>query len=858
MKSPNSGYFWAKTTATGLPGCEVWQHCVASAEVSKCIISFRPGLREILPEGVVSLVGAHDVGKISPGFQIKCPMWKGPYDETDATTLKRWGILYDGNHAYMSKCIVQYYYNEIKKSKLWRHWSSYVGAHHGFSQDNYKSVKEIKLPNDWMTECVALLRFLENLYGPLPDATKQSEAMKRLICGLMIVADWVASNELCFPATRTTVDYARCAEESLGLIGLGNILKVEGNKTWAELFAHCPIPHPIQKYVWNLPAERGVYVIEDSMGGGKTEAALALAYHLLENGKASGVYFALPTQTTSNRIFYRVRDYLKYCGLSVDERSMQLAHGNSWLLRDCLYSEAGQEFPVNRHASFDELRHWFSSSKRTLLAPFGVGTIDQALMGVVSVKHRDVRAFALAGKVVILDEVHSYDLYTGSLLTALVKQLRDTGATVIILSATLTRARTAELLGMEVQHLQEKGYPLVTTAIDNNVKSTQFNSECMKSIRLCMEESEPENTAELAYGHALRGECVLWICNTVRAAQEAYNILKGEAYEDGPSIGLLHARYPYWRREELEKQWIDALGKESIQRPKGCVLVATQVVEQSVDIDADFLISELAPVDMLLQRAGRLWRHGRNNRPCKYAHMVVSVPPGVHDACDYDDYMKFVNALGANAKVYSPFVLWRTLNVLENRDELNLPTDIRPLIESVYAEGDDFSCCIGRDGWKILKNESEKLKRLAQLNQASTAGVGNDSEGAVTRYGDVSSAEVLLLKSRPYEVGSEERKYELMFGDNVIVSPYQWRFDVAKAISYNLVRVPKWLLGKLECDPLLEKYGTNGIYPFFILENGELAYYTGESSRLTWNPLSGIIIRPISNRENNEESEFMY
>ena len=858
LLSPNHGYYWAKTTAEGLPGCEVWQHCVASAEVAKCLINSRPDLVDILPAGVVTLVGAHDVGKISPGFQIKCSMWNGPDGETDCSTLKKWGAAYDGNHAYMSKISVWNYYKKLKQSKLGRHWSDYVGAHHGFSLDGYRPEKETSLPDSWESECVSLIRFLENQYGSLPEAPKQPEAMKRLICGLMIVADWVASNELCFPVRRGLADYGKLAENSLALIGLGNIPKVERKRRWEELFTHCPIPHPLQQHVWNLPAERGVYVIEDSMGGGKTEASLALAYHLLESGKATGIYFALPTQTTSNRIFFRVRDFIKNCGLQLDERSIQLAHGNSWLLRDCLYAEEGKEFSIPRRGQFNELVHWFSSSKRSLLAPFGVGTVDQALMGVVSVKHRDVRAFALAGKVVILDEVHSYDMYTGSLLTSLVQQLRDTGATVIILSATLTRARTAELLGVDVGSLSGNGYPLVTKSVGNEVKSTNFISKCTKSIKLRMEELEPIKTAEIAYAHAQKGECVLWICNTVKTAQEAYNVLKNEACEGGPAIGLLHARYPYWRREELEKEWIGALGKESTQRPRGCVLVSTQVVEQSVDIDADFLISELAPVDMLLQRAGRLWRHTRTSRPCQQAEMLVSVPIGVHEACEHDTYKEFITALGANGKVYMPFVLWRTRNALRLRKNLILPTDIRPLIEDVYNEETDFGSGIAREGMMMSKQKSETSKQMAKLNQASTAGVGNDSEGVFTRFGEVPTADVLLLKSKPSKIGSESYEYSLISGDNITASPYEWSFDVAKSISYNLVRVPMWALEGRSPDPLLEKYGMRGIYPFFVLENGDLVYYTGECSRLAWNPLSGIIIRSVCKRQDNEEFEFMY
>lgn len=717
-------------------------------------------------------------------------------------------------------------------------------------------MKETSLPDDWKTECVSLIRFIEKRYGALPRASKQTNAVKSLICGLMIVADWVASNELCFSVDKCTVDYDKKADESLSMIGLRGMPEVLSNKKWTELFAHCPIPRPIQQYVWHMSAERGVYVIEDSMGCGKTEAALALAYHLLENKKASGIYFALPTQTTSNRIFYRVRDFVKNCGLQIDERSIQLAHSNSWLLRDCLYAEAGTEFALEHKDN--ELLHWFSSSKRALLAPFGVGTIDQALMGVVSVKHRDVRTFALAGKVVILDEVHSYDLFTGTLLTALVNQLRATGATVVILSATLTQTRTAELLGVDASALPDNAYPRLAYAVDNKLNSVSFASECTKSIKLQMEESDALKTAEIAYAHALRGECVLWICNTVAAAQEAYNVLKGEAIENGPDIGLLHARYPYWRREELEQQWIDSLGKDSKHRPNGCVLVSTQVVEQSVDIDADFLITELAPIDMLLQRTGRLWRHARTNRPCEYAEILLTVPLGVNRICELDDYQELVRVLGANAKVYSPFVLWRTRNVLQNRDVLIMPIEIRPLIEEVYTEKNNVDCCIAREGIKVLHRKSDELKQLAKLNQASTAGVGIDIEGRYTRYGDIPSIDLLLLKNKPAMVGLGECVYTLLSGEVIAVSLYQWSFHVAKSISYNLVRVPMWVVEGWKPDPLLQKYGIKGVYPFFVLENGDLIYYTGERSRLAWNPLTGITIHPDHNRKDDEESEFMY
>ena len=169
------------------------------------------------------------------------------------------------------------------------------------------------------------------------------------------------------------------------------------------------------------------------MGIGKTEAALYAAYQALTQGSATGIYFALPTQLTSDKIYDRMNSFLaKVLAEDCKFRSL-LLHSSAWL-RDTELGEEGM--PGNG---------WFSSRKRGLLAPFAVGTIDQALMGVMNVKHGFVRTFGLAGKVVILDEVHSYDSYTGTIIDKLVQTLRELDCTVIILSATLTAERRVRL-----------------------------------------------------------------------------------------------------------------------------------------------------------------------------------------------------------------------------------------------------------------------------------------------------------------------------------------------------------------------------------------------------------------------------
>lgn len=847
-------YFWAKTTQDGLPGCEVWQHGMAAAEVARKILERRPDYERLLPDGTITLVAVHDVGKISPGFQTKCPMWQGPDGESPPDELKKWALFYESRHALITYSVLRQYYKKCLKSRNGRVWAGCAGAHHGVPVDQMVSSKEI-LPDDWWTESRKLVDLMVSRYGVLPMERKIPETIQRVLTGLMIVSDWIASHEECFPPERVNVDYQMQAEQALRKIGWKQLSNLKSGASWPDLFHHCPHPRLLQQYLWRFPATSGIYVIEDAMGGGKTEAALALAYHLLEKGEAHGIYFALPTQTTSNRIFYRVRDFVRRAGIEVDEQSIQLAHGNSWLMHDSIYADE-----TGRKAGDDagvELRNWFSSSKRTLLVPFGVGTIDQALMGVVAVKHRDVRAFALAGKVVILDEVHSYDFYTGSLITSLVKQLRESGATVIILSATLTQSRVRELLEIKTDETLPPDYPLVTAKIGENVCFQSFPALDSKEVQVRMSELSLDGVAEHAYEIAQGGGCVLWIRNTVKDAQNAYRTLKTVAVEGGPEIGLLHARFPYWRREELESIWIDRLGRDGAGRPAGCVLVATQVVEQSVDIDADYLITDLAPTDMLLQRAGRLWRHARENRPCPVPQMFIVVPEGLSSAIKEDDVKLFKNCCSSTGKVYAPYVLYKTWNVWTGLASLSLPSSIRPLIEHTYECADTENPNIAGKTKGEMQEAIADLEAKVRLNQSFAAGTGNDADDAITRYGKVDYISALPLRCRPVNHGNGCVEYELLSGENIKVIPDKWQYRVAKCLCENVVRVPKWQVGDVMPDDRLAKYGFDGFYPFFVLDNGDLMFYTGEESMLGWNAQLGVYSLPPKEKH-DEESEFMY
>ncbi len=825
-----------------------------------------------LPDGIVTLVALHDIGKISPGFQTKCPQWAGPHGKTDEPTLYKWSKA-ESRHALIS----QWFLEQILKkrhSKIREHkkWAECLGAHHG----SYAAPDRRReyLSDEWMKFADEFLQHIEKDLGSIPQESPKSlwgeelfPVMQEWVIGLIEVADWIASNENYFPSGGGCCDLDAAAQRALAQIGFSLEPPIQKGKSWHELFPHASTPRPIQQFLWEHHPLPGVYVIEDAMGGGKTEAALGLAYKLMEHGVADGLYFALPTQTTSNRIFLRVLDFLQRAGAHVSEKSVRLAHSHSWLVQEEIF--CGWQHQNNPKGDGDKgevpIRNWFASARRALLTRFGIGTIDQVLMGEINVKHSFVRRFALAGKVVILDEVHSYDLYTGRLITQLVRHLRYLGATVIILSATLTKPRLTELLGKEGDF---SAYPLATTLTEegnaSHLAEQAFTVEEQKKIHLRCSSAPMEEIAEEAYRRAELGQCVLWIRNSVKDAQAAYNTLLPVAREGGPEMGLLHARFPLWRRQELENCWIERLGRDGSQRPKGCVLVATQVAEQSLDIDADFLITDLAPTDMLLQRAGRLWRHQRSPelRHADRAEMLL-LTPRLSEGMGVNEIK---NELGATGHVYAPYILLRTREVWQEMTLLTLPADIRTLLERTYAERQEENEVL-LSFFDELKRRNDEMASSACMSMDKRVDPQQDTDNAGTRYGSIETAEVLLLKEAPEALSPTRTLYSPLHGEPFILEANQWSFSAARSIQENLVRVPAYLIDKQPQAGLISGYSLSSIIPLFPLDNNFSMLYFDRSRDpvVGWNSMRGVfpLARDIQRShttdiEDDDEEEFMY
>jgi CRISPR-associated endonuclease/helicase Cas3 len=464
-----------------------------------------------------------------------------------------------------------------------------VGAHHGQSKGSWikdargggTSIGTTGGP-EWQAARESLAANLTTCFGsetgklPAPIATTANDAILGFFAGLVAVADWIGSDEHFFssaveyPPLKPEQRRGRCASAA-GAIGLDQVPAVR-EAIFADLFPPMQCPNALQQCAAEHCRQPGLWILEAPMGYGKTEAALLAAGQSIAEGHARGLYFALPTQTTSNRIYERVEKWLE--NLLQRGAALRLAHGASWL-------EEKQTLQVRPSAAIDAedkrenswaAQYWFSSARRALLASFGVGTVDQALLGVVAAKHFFVRLFGLAGKVVVLDEVHSYDLYTGTLIDLLVEQLLQLRCTVIVLSATLTRQRREQLLDAARQgfagesrpavatlNLESQGshaYPLLTglTATGGQVEvpiPQARSSRLSMRIRCCEMSSDPA-AAECAQ-RAESGQVVFWIRNTVDAAQRSLGAVRSVLRQDGPETALLHSRFPWFCCSRLNR-----------------------------------------------------------------------------------------------------------------------------------------------------------------------------------------------------------------------------------------------------------------------------------------------------------------
>lgn len=844
-------HYWAKTTKDGEPGISVFYHMINVGCVARCIAEISQGLLErfnLRAAEVGALAALHDLGKISPGFQRKCEAW---LEENELTRVARngcWDTAMESDHGKVSHAAIQDFLAKSGSDrKTAKFVSAVLGAHHGrLNPPNDRGYRPSKLMSDsaseidWEAERLANARMIWEHFSPASSPCALSEDSPALwwLAGLTSVADWIGSDERYFSPERQiersdAQEYARNALCAIGFLPP----VIHSNLTFESLFGFPP--NDMQSNALATIAGPGVYIIEAPMGMGKTEAALGAAYQLMAAGKASGVYFALPTQATSNRIHLRMNEFLQR--IAPEAQASRLIHGNSWLMQadwDIRPAATGkQESPANDARAGQD---WFASAKRALIAPFGVGTIDQALLGVVAAKHFFVRHFALAGKVVIIDEIHSYDRYTGTLIDKLIETLEELGCTVIVLSATLTGKRRGQMvLCPDTEDSEDnRPYPLITGRTEGQA-FVPVAAEPPQSRTVKIKFVAAERAVEEAIQVARDGGAVLWICNTVGAAQKQFRRFTGLDFP----VGLLHSRFPYWRREQLEAEWMERFGKDGKTRC-GSILVSTQVVEQSVDLDADLLITELAPTDMLLQRLGRLWRHERNNRPVAGARICILEEEQSLEELRQLPPKEIVKTFGGKAHVYAPFVLLRTLEVWKALpEEVKIPVQIRQLIESTYCDRDCEPAA-----WSKLFEEwygTDSAKRMrAQMSSNLWQLALEDREGVQTRINELETVTMVLCLGITAQEALLVDGIKAEFGGDV------FRFATAKALHRNLVKVPLHHFDRVTPCAGFEDYIYEAHCVGLVGENGFVAAKgIKDDVRLHYSDEMGLVVEKTSAKE---------
>jgi CRISPR-associated endonuclease/helicase Cas3 len=544
-------------------------------------------------------------------------------------------------------------------------------------------------------------------------------------------------------------------------------------RTFGELFPNTPVPRDAQQAVIELGdrlSGPALVILEAPMGEGKTEAALYLADIWASTQDRQGMYIALPTQATSNQMFDRVLRYLDRRFADADYVAAHLIYGEAALdesFREMLdrgrsklsatdataAEQQGQSrdapdqtsamdiaepiAPLMKPEELDEALplecegpvydgcgekageegsviavEWFAAPKRALVAPYGVGTIDQALLGVLQTKHFFVRLFGLAGKTVIVDEVHAYDTYMSALLDRLLEWLGAFGVPAVLLSATLPRERRRQLQEKYAHYAGwpatsnetcEVAYPRLTWLSSEGTRTRPVVASLAMTRPVEVEwldAGAPDSEAGLtALGERLQsllaeGGCAAVICNTVGRAQALYTALQRSFQDiprgDRPELDLFHARFLRGStnvpnsRTGREARVLRHFGKgkdgePNTKRPYRAILVATQVVEQSLDLDFDLMVSDLAPVDLLLQRSGRLHRHRENDprRPSMVKTPRLIVPrPEVRDGCPQFPH--------SDEFIYDAHILLRTWLTLQQWTSIRVPEHIEELIEQVY------------------------------------------------------------------------------------------------------------------------------------------------------------------------------
>lgn len=699
-------------------------HMLDVAAVAREIQHHRPVHRDpAVCEAVTALIGLHDLGKVSAAFQNM--IVNGQAQPNDA---RHWQI-------------TGYYFREFQARLCDWLGSDYYGlapiliavnCHHGSFQNAapHFAADSLAIGSAARAAAGQIVDVFRTLFteAHLSVSDADIDVLQWQVSGLVVQADWVGSNPEWFPATTADVsidDYwARAQSKAARAVAQAGLFRASVAQGGAEAVIGAGAMRPMQRAAADitLTDRPSLYVIEDMTGSGKTEAALILAQRLLQHGAGRGVFFALPSMATSNAIYDRIQPMVGRLFDGAPQTA--LTHSRAGL--NVTFQSARSEATDAETTC----SNWLADGRRQVLfADFAVGTIDQALMSILPTRFNTLRQWALADKVLIIDEAHSYDPYMAAQLETLLRFHHYFGGSAILMTATLPSDMKRRFMAAYGGGEVVGAYPQITVGGQAvAVDPVSQNVRRVNVVRL----GDVDAVLDQIVDAAGQGAAVAWVRNAVDDAIDAVNLLAAR----GIAAELLHARFTMGDRLDKEAALQLQFGKHGADRV-GRVVVATQVIEQSLDLDFDVMISDLAPIGSLVQRAGRLWRHrDRSARPVDMPVLyvlspdpdVVTGPRWLHDTLD------------RGAWVYDIPTQWRSARAVFDAGCLDEPAGLRALIDVVHSNAWDVPDVLAaaeqeRLGQYVAERGNALSKVLVPSRGIDQMQILHDDETLTTRLG---------------------------------------------------------------------------------------------------------------------------
>ncbi|AKE41061.1 putative CRISPR-associated helicase Cas3 family protein [Corynebacterium kutscheri] len=887
---------WAKSQNNGEQSLPLWAHlddaaCVADllwdnflSHHTRNILADDCGSIERARKLAIFLAGGHDIGKASPHFTMQVGELKRRLEDAgaifhhlDKSSLRP--------HSLVSAQSLHYWLSQQGKTNVALPLALIVGGHHGVYPASIISSEAKGLGK---TEASLWHEIRQRLWnraaataGIKPEdfdflAQGSFRAESQLILtGFIIVSDWIASNTDLFPleVETNTDNRLRRARHAIQKLQLPKPWRPNPPDSINELFRtrfdfpDTATPRPVQESAAEIASSLespGLMIIEAPTGEGKTEAALAAAEIFADRFQLGGLAFALPTCATSDAMFPRLLSWLDTTISPDQQASAILSHGKAEFNED--YKNIFPRRYNNFSPLYDEssgstsssvTAHWWLRGRKTsVLADFTIGTIDQILFAALASKHVMLRYLGLSGKVIIFDEIHSSDHYMSVYLNRILEWLGAMNCPVIALSATLAPRKRAQLIqsyrrgvmkrageryNKKLEQQDEKtslaacGYPLITTVTTKGITFTAPEQSSRSSTtKVEFIGDDTDDVCNIINKVFAQGNgCIAVVRNTINRAQKTFQALKETL--DGVEVILLHSKFIGPDRRATEKMLTTRLGKNASQRPHKLVVVATQVIEQSLDVDFDLMLSDIAPIDLIIQRIGRLHRHESNQtfRQPALANPLLFITGTDLKAATPNQLPQVTPALDKDsAHVYGESSLLRciaTLFLYARTDSLRIcsPDDIAALVST--ADEPHFSAPRGwEEKWNKAEN-AEKEKIIGKKNRARgflvpslTASSdllswanqrGNASEEPQQGYAQVRDSEenieVILvqhingtIRTLPWLKNYPSEQVDFATGIDS---------EVARATAQCSVQLPTFLANNSHADKIISELEKNGI-----------------------------------------------